>query len=277
MFFNILFATINKKMYNTNKYVFFICGGVMALKENEKLEFNYLALDSIDIKRNLNNLMGIYNFLDELANCLEYKLIHKPVLIPYYHGKVPKDCGISCYAFFEQGGYLTLHIFEKRRIAYFDIVYKEEIDEQKIIAKVSSFVGSKKYNLQSSKTIPKIYNKNVFGPHYFCWGEMLKEQNLDSLIELQNNIITGIGMTPIINPVIVKNKTTTTLFIAIAESHIVLTLSKSNLRVDIFSCKMFDTNKLTKIIKKVLNVNKEILFTRMSKVDNDVTRFENLK
>ena len=56
---------------------------------------NYLALDLIDIKDNLNDLKQIYNFLEDLAFNLSFETIHKPVLVPYYYGKVEDDCGIS--------------------------------------------------------------------------------------------------------------------------------------------------------------------------------------
>ena len=109
---------------------------------------NYLALDLIDIKDNLNDLKQIYNFLEDLAFNLSFETIHKPVLVPYYYGKVEDDCGISCYLM-TKGGYITFHIFEKRNIAYFDIVRKGEIDNEKIIELVTTFVESQHFQIHS--------------------------------------------------------------------------------------------------------------------------------
>ena len=41
---------------------------------------------------NLNYLMCIYNFFDDLTNLIGAKPIHKHVLIQYYYGKVDNDC-----------------------------------------------------------------------------------------------------------------------------------------------------------------------------------------
>lgn len=226
----------------------------------------FLSIDLIDTKDGLNNLSDIYNFMDKLLLKANLKQIHKPVLIPYYHGKVKRDAGISCYAFFE-GGYSTFHIFEKRKIAYFDIISNEEtFDKQAIIKSITKFCDTKNIIINSDEQMSNNINKHIFGPHYICFGKPKKTFDTDSLISLQEAIIKEIGMTPINTPTVLKNKNSTLLFIAIAESHIALELSKNDLRIDIFSCKMFDLDLLKNLINKVIKLEDGTLFYRLYKI-----------
>lgn len=225
---------------------------------------NYLALDLIDIKNNLNDLKQIYNFLEDLAFNLSFETIHKPVLVPYYYGKVEDDCGISCYLMIE-GGYITFHIFEKRNIAYFDIVRKGEIDSEKIIELVTTFVESQHYNKYLNTKESCCEFENVFGPHYFCEGKIIGINNIDALLELQENLIDGIEMHPIISPVVVKDGTDIRVFILIAESHISITMNNNFIRIDIFSCKMFDIQKLKELLSNKIDIKSEKIFTRLYK------------
>lgn len=233
-----------------------------------KVNFYYLALDLIDIKENYNNLLQIYTLLDTAINkVLKFKTIHKPVLIPYYYGKIKRDCGISCYSFFD-GGYITIHIFEKRKIAYLDIVSHKDFDKEQIINFISQELETNKYNKYTEITTSNLHSKNIFGPHYFAHGQLKEAMNIDNLLLLQEKIIKEINMTPIINPVIVKDNDEIRLFIAIAESHISLTLNKKYFYIDVFSCKMFDINKLKKILNLIMPKYDEILFIRSHKIYN---------
>lgn len=225
----------------------------------------YLSIDLIDTKDGLNNLIEIYTFMDKLLSLANLKEIQKPVLIPYYHGKVKRDAGVSCYAFFE-GGYCTLHIFEKRKIAYLDVISNsQEFDNQIFIKNSKKYCGTENILINTDETISENINKHIFGPHYICFGKPKKKFDTDSLISLQESIIKEVGMTPIITPNVLKNENRTLLFIAIAESHIALELSKNNLRIDIFSCKMFDLNLLKRLINKVIKLTDEKLFYRLYK------------
>lgn len=236
-----------------------------ASQQRSNAKFNYLALDLIDIKSDYNNMMEIYSFLEGIINKkLKAKEIHKPVLIPYYHGKVKSDCGISCYAFFE-GGYVTFHVFEKRNLAYFDIVSRDAIDSKKITGYVQKLLEAKSVNVYTETTENKVLTKDVFGPHFFASGSLYKEMNISDLLVVQEQIINKIGMTPIITPTIVKDGQDVRAFIAIAESHICLKLSGKQLKVDIFSCEQFSIEKLKEVLSSVMELKEEILFTRHCK------------
>ena len=227
---------------------------------------NFCSLDLVNTKNNLNNLIDIYNFLDGLYSLnISMVQIHKPVLVPYYYGKVHEDCGVSCFSVFD-GGYLTLHIFEKRNIAYFDVMSCVKFDENKFVNEVCKFCGTKNVNLNTNLVKSNSTPKSIFGPHFIAEGKLKKKFGLENLISLLNEIIKKIGMTPIINPNIIQQKNSVMLFILIAESHIALTLKKDTLKIDIFSCKMFDCEKLEKILNKHINLKNRTLYYRLSKI-----------
>lgn len=226
---------------------------------------NFLSLDLIGIRDRLNNLLEIYNFLDNMIDELGLKKIFRPVLIPYYHGKVETDCGVSCYSLFD-GGYCTFHIFERRKIAYFDIVSEKAIDKQKVIDFTTKYCKTKKVLVNSNES-QTAKNQNIFGPHYICQGKVEEGFNELDMLTLHEKIISKIGMTPITTPAILRTKKSVTLFIAIAESHIALVLQKRELRVDIFSCKMFDVAKLKNLLKSVMKNEYEMLYHRLYKID----------
>lgn len=138
-------------------------------------------------------------------------------------------------------------------------------DKQAFIKSITKFCDTKNIIINSDKQTADNANKNIFGPHYICSGTPKQVFNSDSLIDLQNLIIKEIGMTPINTPTILKTENYTLLFIAIAESHIALKLSKNNLRIDIFSCKMFDLNTLKNSINKVIKLEEETLYYRLYK------------
>lgn len=230
---------------------------------------HYLALDLLNIKDNFNNLSEIYSFLDTLIiKELKFKQLHKPVLIPYYHGKVDEDCGVSCYSFFN-GGYVAFHIFEKRKLAYFDIVSEHQLNTDRIINFVSQTCKTQSYNIHHQ---PSEYtaNKDVFfGPHYIAQGKLKKNLDLEQLLKLQNMIISKIHMTPITHPVIVHDNANIRLFIAIAESHIAISVGKKQLRLDVFSCKMFNIKILQNVLNKIMDSYDDILFHRLNKQKSD--------
>ena len=225
---------------------------------------NFISIDLIDIRKDLNNLMEIYNFIDSILQSTNLKPVNKPVLIPYYYGKIKENCGISCYQFLK-GGYCTFHVFEERRIAYFDIMSHDAFDKLLIIDKLTKFCHTKKIIINTPESTT-LSNENIFGPHFVCVGRTEKDLTLDDMLKLQNYIIKGIKMTPIISPTIMKNGKQTLMFIAIAESHIAITVTGRTVQIDIFSCKMFDINILKKVLTKVITIKNEKLFQRLYKI-----------
>ncbi len=50
----------------------------------EEIRAYFCSVDLLGIKKNLNDLKTIYDFLDKLLMQNGFKQIHKPVLVPYY-------------------------------------------------------------------------------------------------------------------------------------------------------------------------------------------------
>lgn len=89
------------------------------------------AFDLYDCKnRNLDNCLEMYSLNEDLAKELSAKPVYKPIIVPYFYGKVKEDEGISCLNIFEDKngflGFFTLHTFSQRKIAYFDSFSKTE-------------------------------------------------------------------------------------------------------------------------------------------------------
>ena len=76
-------------------------------------------------------------------------------------------------------------------------------------------------------------------------------------------------MTPITHPVIVHDNANIRLFIAIAESHIAISVGKKQLRLDVFSCKMFNIKILQNVLNKIMDSYDDILFHRLNKQKSD--------
>lgn len=66
----------------------------------------------------------VYELLEELPTALEVQPAMPPMVLPYYNGVAPDDCGISAFVFLV-GGHLTLHTFSFRECYYADLVARQ--------------------------------------------------------------------------------------------------------------------------------------------------------
>ena len=101
-----------------------------------------IAFDLYGCKnKHLDNFLEMYSFNEKIIKEFKVKPVYKPIIIPYFYGKIKEDEGISCLNIFENSkggvlGFFTLHTFSQRNIAYFDSFSKEEIlNERKKFAK----------------------------------------------------------------------------------------------------------------------------------------------
>ncbi len=81
--------------------------------------------------KNLDNCFEMYLLNQDLMKEFNVKPIYKPIIVPYFYGKVKEDEGVSCLNFFEDKngflGFFTLHTFSQRKTAYFDSFSKTKI------------------------------------------------------------------------------------------------------------------------------------------------------
>ena len=243
---------------------------------------NHLVLDAFQGYRSrLDDMMLIYEALEEIPQKLGVKAVMPPFILPYYNGVVPEDCGISAFVFLA-GGHFTIHTFSFRETYFVDLLSPEEFDAarvEKLIKDVFPAERVTSYCLarERRETYPtqiKVNEELDFGPHLFL---DLKNydgpKKMDDLFTFFDTMPFSIEMTPIIRPIMVKNSVgdekVTSILTMIAESHISLHYFEETGRAyfDLFSCRFFDYPKVSVKLKQVLKseIINETLISRGSK------------
>lgn len=243
---------------------------------------NHFVMDAFHGYRSrLDDIMLVYEALEEIPQKLGMKAVMPPFILPYYNGVVPEDCGISGFVFLA-GGHFTIHTFSFRETYFVDLLAPESFDEAELKKLINTAFPAEKvdsYYLQRDRqeSFPaKIeINKELdFGPHLFM---DLKNydgpKTMDQLFGFFDTMPFEIEMTPIIRPMIVKNwvgdEQVTSILTMIAESHISLHYFEKTNRAyfDLFSCRFFDTDKVGAKLKAIIkgDVVNETLISRGSK------------
>ena len=73
----------------------------------------------------------IYELLDELPAALNLTPAMPPIVLPYYNGVTPDDCGISAFVILN-GGHMTLHTFSFRECFFADILAPQAFDAEAV-------------------------------------------------------------------------------------------------------------------------------------------------
>ncbi len=243
---------------------------------------NHFVMDAFHGYRSrLDDMMLIYEALEEIPQKLGMKAVMPPFILPYYNGVVPEDCGISAFVFLA-GGHFTIHTFSFREAYFVDLLSPEAFNPNQVEKLIKDAFPAERitsYSLERERreTNPAkiaINEELDFGPHLFL---DLKNYNgpktIDELFGFFDTMPFSIGMTPIIRPVVVKNpignEKVTSILTMIAESHISLHYFEESGRVffDLFSCKFFDYSKVSDKLKQVLKseITNETLISRGSK------------
>jgi S-adenosylmethionine/arginine decarboxylase-like enzyme len=229
----------------------------------------------------LDDIMLVYEALEEIPQKLGLKAVMPPFILPYYNGVIPEDCGISAFVFFA-GGHFTLHTFSFRETYFVDVLSPQPIDEEKLKRLIEEAFPAEKitsYCLQRerSESYPQKIeiNKELdFGPHLFLdMKNYAGPKSLDDLFKFFDTMPFEIGMTPIIRPIVVKNRVNneqvTSILTMIAESHICLHYFEESNRAyfDLFSCRFFESSDVVRKLKSVLKSDlvNETLISRGSK------------
>lgn len=225
---------------------------------------NHVMLDCYGANATLlENLKYINKIMNELPFVLGITPVNPPTLIPYYYGKVKEDDGVSAFVILEDG-HLTIHTFPFRKAYFLDIFTEKGVDSSVIINYLKENLP---YNAATSilndrdRDVP-VYNveskynpKDDFGPHVLAEVEVDKDTNMENIYDFLEQLVSQIGMTPIIRPYVLKNKIKNHRYISgitmIAESHISLHFDKERriIYADVFSCTSFDFSMVIDIFK----------------------------
>jgi S-adenosylmethionine/arginine decarboxylase-like enzyme len=196
----------------------------------------------------------IHELLEELPARLGLTPAMPPMLLPYYNGVEPDDCGISGYVFLA-GGHLTLHTFSFRECYFVDLVAPQDFDVAEAQAFIQTALPVRTVDVHTAVR-PKAFDEipvhpdEDFGPHLLLNIDGYSgPRDMDGLFKLFDNLPPRIDMTPIMRPYVLRSTTpegrpVLSAITMIAESHIALHIEEDSERAyfDIFSCKFFDTD-----------------------------------
>lgn len=243
---------------------------------------NHFVMDAFrGYRSRLDDIMLVYEALEEIPQKLGLKAVMPPFILPYYNGVVPEDCGISAFVFLA-GGHFTIHTFSFREAYFIDLLSPEAFDTAKAEKLIKDAFPAERVTAyclerESRETYPakiEINEELDFGPHLFLdLKNYSGPKKMDDLFAFFDTLPFNIGMTPIIRPIVVKNSAgnakVTSILTMIAESHISLHYFEETERAyfDLFSCRFFDYAKVGAKLKQVLKseVTNETLISRGSK------------
>jgi S-adenosylmethionine/arginine decarboxylase-like enzyme len=242
--------------------------------------FHYLYDAYNGYRSRLDDILLVHEFLEEVPLKLEVRPVMPPFVLPYYNGIVPEDCGISAFVFLA-GGHFTLHTFSYRGAFFIDFLNPLGFDRKRLNCLIDDvFPAQKRFESYVNRTAgerlarPAMDTKEDFGPHFFLdIDDYSGPDTMDGIFAYLDRLPSRIGMTPIIRPYVVKNRSEGEDVVSgltmIAESHIALHVFKESRKAcfDLFSCSFFDTVKIPLEIKKDLRgrVVRETLVSRGSK------------
>jgi len=224
-------------------------------KSTLRKNMNKISLDLYHCKNNfmkngIKNTHFIYSICEQLANKLNLELKFRPIIIPYFHGINSTNDGISSICIFKDKdslGFFTLHTFNKRNLAYFDIISYSKLNENTIKNEVSSILNASLIKLSEPLA------KNTWGVELEAVCSSHNKVELSLIYDLCQSIINKINMTQITNTIVEKNGDCILLTTLIAESHIgIIYNEKTNkLYLDIFSCKYYESSIVLQILQKL--------------------------
>jgi len=205
--------------------------------------------------------------LEEVPGMLRLKPVMPPFILPYYNGVVPEDCGISAFVLLN-GGHLTLHTFSYRECFFADLVHPGAFDTQRAQMMLQTTLPCRSVitqtvergsggDLVARRGRESVNPDSDFGPHLFMrFSPYRGPATMDDLFDTFDSLPEKIGMTPIMRPYVLRTPNgggacVTSAITMIAESHISLHIfpDSDEAFFDIFSCKFFDAESVTRVLK----------------------------
>lgn len=244
---------------------------------------NHFVMDAFrGFRSRLDDILLVHELVEEIPQKLGLKPVMPPIVLPYYNGVVPEDCGISAFVFLA-GGHFTIHTFSYRETYFVDLLTPEPINSDELKKMIreafpaeiaTSYCAERGHVMTGLPTHVAINKETDFGPHVMLDMENYEDpHSMDTLFELFDTMPYKIGMTPIIRPYVIKGiyhgKQVISALTMIAESHISLHCfpDEGKAYFDLFSCRFFDYNDVMGKIKGYFktDVRNELLIARGSK------------
>ena len=211
----------------------------------------------------LDDMMGIYDLLNGVANVANLETVAPPTLVPYYYGDDPEDVGISAYLFL-RGGHITIHTFSKRECYFLDIMYDGFFNSEMVYnyleinlpfnRGISNYCVNDRRVNENSRTM---FTDNDFGPHLVGRIRPREPITLDSAFDSLEEFVQMANMTPITRANVIRDSRNDPAFVqgivVIAQSHISIYYDiKGNvLYFDLFSCAYFDFGNIEDQLKEM--------------------------
>jgi S-adenosylmethionine/arginine decarboxylase-like enzyme len=198
-------------------------------------------------------------------------------LLPYYNGVVPEDCGVSGFLFL-RGGHMTIHTFSFRECYFADVLSVQPFDARNLEAQLQSALPCSSVTVVTTDRKDRAFGDrrtdpaNDFGPHVLMEiADYRGPRTMDAMFQLMDSLPQRIGMTPIMRPYVVRERTAgqgrmLSAMTMIAESHVSLHVLEDENRAffDIFSCSFFEYEPVMQTIRSDLpgTIVNEVLTTR---------------
>ena len=225
----------------------------------------HLTLDGFGGHRSrFDDIRLIHELVDELPDRLGLTTAMPPMLLPYYNGPWPDDCGISAFVFLP-GGHLTLHTFSYRECYFADLLSPLAFDEREAVRLFGLGLPAREQTVITTergdtRLGPTIDAEEDFGPHLFIdIGGYAGPRDMDGLFALFDTLPARIDMTPIMRPYVLRSRLADgsgvlSAVTMIAESHIALHIYEATGRAffDIFSCRFFAPDAVIAELKRAL-------------------------
>lgn len=223
----------------------------------------------------------LQELMEELPSKLGLDPVMPPVMLPYYNGMVPEDCGISAYVLL-RGGHFTVHTFSYGEAVFADLVHPGTYDTRHarlMLEQIFPCASVETHSVERGEKGEREFLKGQetdtnldFGPHLFLHLKPYKgPTTMDALFDLFDKLPPSVGMTPIMRPHLIKTdwpkgRQVLSALTMIAESHISLHVfpKEEEAFFDLFSCKFFNTEDVGKTIEAQLggNVQSRVMISR---------------
>ncbi len=225
----------------------------------------HLTLDGFGGHRSrFDDIRLVHELVEELPDRLGLTAAMPPMLLPYYNGVEPDDCGVSAFVFLP-GGHLTLHTFSYRECYFADLLSPMAFDEREAVRLFGLGLPTREQTSitterRETRQAPPVDANEDFGPHLFIDIDgYAGPREMDGLFALFDTLPARIDMTPIMRPYVLRSRLADgsgvlSAMTMIAESHIALHIYEASGRAffDIFSCRFFEPQAVIAELKRAL-------------------------